>query len=341
MPKRKRKRGPSSLAIGRVSRLPMTPNQALGIRVKRALRKRIAPPPPVSEVVLVFRSEVFDRVIEAPKFYKIGESMIGVSNKKNVHPVYFSGEYIFIDFDKYKSVPKIDCSLMANAPKSADEFPKAASLQFKFLTDKIPSQSKSNFLKYLLLKHSKESNSVLRGRDIYRNCIKRWIRQAELSANMSAPESVRQNALAMIDVIEKEMKSLENEYFHWPSTSAPKASGRGFSIQSPDEGILSFFQYHVGFSSEVSQHARRAILLLIFKCDLPPILPPEHMMLWAAPNTSRRLYKIAHTLASLTRNAKRQKYEKYQEAISDWESDLGFLYRNLYVGHFKFDWPST
>jgi hypothetical protein len=59
------------------------------------------------------------------------------------------------------------------------------------------------------------------------------------------------------------------------------------------------------------------------------------------PSTARRLQKLANTLASLARNAKRRRTASLDRAIHEWEQDLGFLYEKYYVGLFGFGWPAT
>jgi hypothetical protein len=61
---------------------------------------------------------------------------------------------------------------------------------------------------------------------------------------------------------------------------------------------------------------------------------------WGENNSSMRLQKLANTIASLTKNAKRRKSPPAQ-AISDWESDLDWLKDSFYNGRFSFHWPSA
>ena len=62
---------------------------------------------------------------------------------------------------------------------------------------------------------------------------------------------------------------------------------------------------------------------------------------WGMPYSPKRLQKMANSIASFARNAKRRHDTKMDNAISEWETDLRFLYEKFYVGRFGFGWPST
>jgi hypothetical protein len=61
---------------------------------------------------------------------------------------------------------------------------------------------------------------------------------------------------------------------------------------------------------------------------------------WGGPGTADRLRKIAESLASFTKNAKRNPRD-FINAISEWEEDLDFLFHEYYVGVFHFGWVKT
>ena len=73
--------------------------------------------------------------------------------------------------------------------------------------------------------------------------------------------------------------------------------------------------------------------------NLPPIESPEYMASWGKPATSPRLKKMADSLASFTRSAKRRTSADMSTAIAERESDLRMLYDELYVRKFGFGWP--
>ena len=131
-------------------------------------------------------------------------------------------------------------------------------------------------------------------------------------------------------------------FFKWPSTEAPGGDGQLFAIGWPEEGLLALMGYHVGQTSDLGSPVRRELLARIFSGQLPPVVSPGYMLEWSKPGTSLRLRKLAESIASFTRNAKRRRRSTgLADAISDWEDDLRFLYEGYYVGFFRFTWPST
>lgn len=132
-----------------------------------------------------------------------------------------------------------------------------------------------------------------------------------------------------------------DEYFKWPTTDAP-GGGSGLSTQGwPTDGLLTFLGYHVGRTNGLEPSLRRSILVQIFQSSLPPFHSPDYMAQWAQPRSAMRLKKLADSIASFARNCKRRHNPLLDEAVSDWENDLGFLFDEFYVGYFHFAWPST
>jgi hypothetical protein len=129
-------------------------------------------------------------------------------------------------------------------------------------------------------------------------------------------------------------------WFAWPSTSAPAGRHRLKTINSPEQGMLSYLGYHVGENKPIETGIRWQILAYIFECHLPPLNGPAYYSQWGSPLTASRLNKMADTLASFTRNAKRRD-ASFEKAIEDWECDLNFLYEKYYVGTFHFAWPTV
>lgn len=127
--------------------------------------------------------------------------------------------------------------------------------------------------------------------------------------------------------------------FPWPTTKAPKGK-RG--LDSGDWhliGMLSYLGYRVGATAGVSEGIRRQILDLCFDGPLPPINGIAYMRAWGAPGSTMRLGKLANELASFARNGKRKRSANLATAVTDWEADLNHLYRQYYVGKFRFTWP--
>jgi hypothetical protein len=103
-------------------------------------------------------------------------------------------------------------------------------------------------------------------------------------------------------------------------------------------GPLKVLGYTVGADGH-GQGLRRTILRRVFEGVLPPVFPADYLSLWGAPGSPRRLSKMAESIASFTRSAKRRDAEKLAHAIEDWEIDLRHLYDAYYVGRFGFAWP--
>jgi hypothetical protein len=132
-----------------------------------------------------------------------------------------------------------------------------------------------------------------------------------------------------------------DDFFRWPTTFAPGGSGNLRNIDWEKEGLLSVFGYHVGLSSTLSVLGRRAILDRVYRTPLGPDNPRHIRAEWGAPSTSQRLRKLANTIASLTRHAKRNRFGSYGVAIQEWEEDLYYLYVQHYIGRYAFPWPRS
>jgi hypothetical protein len=105
--------------------------------------------------------------------------------------------------------------------------------------------------------------------------------------------------------------------------------------------MLSLLGYHVGETQSLHPAIRESILEYTFEYHLPPVGDVAYFNEWGEPRNSRRLRKLANTLAALTRNAKRRHSWKFSRAIREWEQDLVFLYERYYVHLFHFGWPAT
>jgi hypothetical protein len=106
-------------------------------------------------------------------------------------------------------------------------------------------------------------------------------------------------------------------------------------------GMLNLLGYHVGETQPLHPSIRESILEYIFEYHLPPIPDVAYFHEWGEPRSSGRLRKLANTLASLTRNAKRRDPWSLSRAIREWEQDLMFLHEHYYVHVFHFGWPDT
>lgn len=131
----------------------------------------------------------------------------------------------------------------------------------------------------------------------------------------------------------------DTEIFPWPSTEAPGGDGSLTGTFCRSAGMLSFVGYRVGATAGKPNGERRLILSGVFSFPLLPVFDAPYMSEWGAPASSKRLRKIAETIAALARNAKRRRGQNLEAAISHWESDLDFLHESYYVGRFGFEWP--
>ena len=69
---------------------------------------------------------------------------------------------------------------------------------------------------------------------------------------------------------------------------------------------------------------------------LPPLESPDYVKSWGPPSSPARLKKMAHSLASFARSAKRRSSASFALAISQWEADLAMLREEFYVAKFGF-----
>lgn len=138
------------------------------------------------------------------------------------------------------------------------------------------------------------------------------------------------------------------DYFPWPSTAVmdqgSALAGRHFDYQ---DGVLSFLGYQVGKTSPLSVGERRLVLDYVYFEELPQVQSRTYMNGWGGADTSNRLKKMADSIASFTRDAKRKDIKSgkkvYKVAVSHWEADLAYLKREYYDGVYdsRFPWPDT
>jgi hypothetical protein len=131
-----------------------------------------------------------------------------------------------------------------------------------------------------------------------------------------------------------------DEYFDWPTTDAKRGDGQFGGVFWVTEGVLGYLGYAVGERSTLTQSQRQAILMRVFQMHLPPIESPWYMKEWASPQSAARLKKMANSIASFARQAKRRQNADMREAVASWETDLRMLHDEYYVGKFGFGWPS-
>lgn len=151
-------------------------------------------------------------------------------------------------------------------------------------------------------------------------------------------------ALRIVEAVENAWDALEiakDDYFKWPSTETGNRTLGAATPEMQKDGMLSYLEYHVGKTADIPAAVRHSILARVFEGKLPRVFPLDYMRQWGEPKTSARLRKMAESIASFTRSAKRRDEDRLDEAIRQWEQDLEFLYHRYYVGRFSFGWPST
>jgi hypothetical protein len=105
------------------------------------------------------------------------------------------------------------------------------------------------------------------------------------------------------------------------------------------ESPLHALGYQVGEKGGPA-YERQRILRQAFEEPLPRVGPPSYVAEWGEPKTAKRLKKMAELIAANCRNMKKKRNPS-EQAIEDWEEDLGWLCSTLYHGHFQFSWPDT
>jgi hypothetical protein len=170
-----------------------------------------------------------------------------------------------------------------------------------------------------------------------------WSNALRLLERGGAPQT-RQAAQVILDAVEdawlKRSLGTPEGWFPWPSTSAPGGDGSLTAAAWMELGPLKALGYTVGQEGEPPS-VRRAILRRVFEGVIPPVFPRAYLMQWGEPSSPARLHKMADSIASFTRSAKRRDAVALREAIADWEMDLAHLRNAFYVGRFGFAWPTT
>lgn len=131
------------------------------------------------------------------------------------------------------------------------------------------------------------------------------------------------------------------DYFIWPSTKVgPGDRSQSFSNWH-SEGMLGYLGYRVGNANGATDFVRRKILDAVFLSVLPPINEASYVRDWGVEGTASRLKRVANEIARFAQNGKRKRSADMSSAVSDWEADLRYLYREYYVGKFGFGWPQV
>jgi len=127
----------------------------------------------------------------------------------------------------------------------------------------------------------------------------------------------------------------------WPETEIIDGDdGNNFDPDTwPKVGLLSHMGYKVGIN-RITFNKRKHILSTIFENNIPNVVSTEYMEKWGTQNTSKRLQKLANSIATFARLAKKKNNPDLADAINDWEKDLDWLKETYFIEEYYFDWPS-
>ena len=73
------------------------------------------------------------------------------------------------------------------------------------------------------------------------------------------------------------------------------------------------------------RNRRQQVLDYVFNERLPKVQSHEYMAEWGEPRSELRLKKIANSLATFAKNARRRRSSDMDLAIAEWEEDLRYL----------------
>lgn len=222
-----------------------------------------------------------------------------------------------------------------NKPFSSGELPKNIGRDFdKSLKHKVSTRISKEKTRNILVSIPKMTPDRLIV--VWNNAIRKL---ADQSRRMD-----HQAALRIVEAVESAwdaLQILEDDYFKWPSTETDSRKSGATIPEMQKDGMLSYLEYRVGKTADIPVPVRQLILARVFEGRLPRVFPLSYMRQWGDPETPLRLRKMAESIASFARNAKRRDDSRLDEAIRQWEQDLEFLYDKYFVGRFGFGWPST
>ncbi len=108
-----------------------------------------------------------------------------------------------------------------------------------------------------------------------------------------------------------------------------------------EESPLHAMGYHVG-KSGLTQDDRQKLLGNCFSGIIPWVQNAAYMEEWGNPGSPERLRRIALQLTTNLENTRnRSDWQRYGDAIEDWQEDLLWLKASFYRGNLRFSWPSA
>jgi hypothetical protein len=128
--------------------------------------------------------------------------------------------------------------------------------------------------------------------------------------------------------------------FDWPTTMVHGGGGSELAIDALKQGFLKYLGYKVGMWGATEEERRRLLKKAYNARQLPLVFPRRYRNEWGRPRSSVRLPKMAESIATFCKNAKRRRYGM-AIAIAEWENDLEWLRLTYHEGRYQFEWPST
>jgi hypothetical protein len=336
------------------------------------LKSAVETGPYISEV-FVFSGNEFQRIVDCPNVLVNDAGMLAATIKKQPYELSASIEYFWIDLSRPRLAkasfrkPGFQGTTRAYLPRPDQSRPSVESL-LRLIADDTQKKRLESFgakLKRTQIekKEPHDSKSLKTARqhqtqiDLSADRVAARIPSYDMGKLLqtwkNALRSMSQTRTTLelskianiIDLIEREWSSRScvpvDSKFNWPTTNAPKAVRSIGGLDSEQEGMLSFLEYHVGQLGGLSSFERKAILDRVFEGRLPKVFVDSYMAEWSEPKSAKRLQKMAECIAAFARNAKRRKDDRMDQAIREWENDLEYLYNKFYVDYFRFAWPTT
>ncbi|ELF6478975.1 hypothetical protein RAX56_002038 [Vibrio fluvialis] len=170
--------------------------------------------------------------------------------------------------------------------------------------------------------------------------------QAQVTVQSEKIEGTSSSSIEILEKRKIESVTLPDvkpklERFRWPSTIAYQAEESMPESNWPKVGMLSAVGYSVGMINGLGIKQRQELLSHVYSQVLPLVDSRQYVAEWGEPSSSKRLKKMAETIAALVRNAKRKKNDM-SVAIFEWEQDLAWLKEKYYLQHkFVWIWPKS
>jgi len=123
-------------------------------------------------------------------------------------------------------------------------------------------------------------------------------------------------------------------------TDRPRAEQDKFIARFRKFGMLKAFEYTVGAKAAPDLNRRERLRRALLE-DLPPALGRRYIEECGPPNSLERLKKMADSIATFARNAKRRRGRSMEKAIRHWEMDLAWMKQEWYRPGMGIDWPGT